>query len=238
MRAFATLLICGLLFVLVCLSPHTPVVRLSAAASSCSIPNFSGPTTNNTLVNPHVMTSGDFNKDGKIDLAIANSGAGGVLSIMLGNGAGGFSKTDINNVLRGPSAIISADLNADGNADLIIGNQDKTEGSVFVFLGNGAGGFGARKSFVNSFANLFVSSLAAGDVNGDGKLDVVIACNGALGGGPFFNGMTVLLGDGAGNLNQSVSKATGGNQPGSILLKDVNGDSKLDAVVANGHDPN
>jgi hypothetical protein len=184
------------------------------------------------------MTSGDFNKDGKLDLAVAHTGAGGALTIMLGDGVGGFSQTNINNVMRSPSAIVAADLNGDGNLDLIIGNSDRTEGSLFVFMGNGNGTFGARKQFVSPFANLYVSALAVGDVNGDGKLDVVIADDGSLSGGVAFTGITVVLGDGAGNLVQSSAKSNGGLRPTSILLKDVNGDTKLDAIVTNSGEQN
>lgn len=233
MNLRTTILIVGLLFASTCVFALMPSgATISSAASTCGIPNFSGPATT-TLRNPLVMASGDFNKDGKLDLAVGNSVTGGALSILLGSGAGGFSETDINNVMMTPAGIVAADLNGDGNLDLIVGNQNKSAGSVFVFLGNGSGGFGPRQSFVSSFANLSVSAVAAGDVNGDGKIDVVIATN-----GNGFQGITVLLGDGAGNLTQSASKSTGGFQPTSILLKDVNGDNKLDAVVVNGVDPN
>ena len=210
--------------------PSSAIIR--SAASACSVPNFTGPTTTSLPGSPRVFASGDFNKDGKLDLAVGNTG---VLSILLGNGTGGFSQTSISNVLRNPAGFVTADLNGDGNLDLIVGNQDKTEGSVFVFPGNGAGGFGTRRQFISPLANLFVSALAVGDVNGDGKLDVVIATNG--GGGPFFQGITTLLGDGAGNLTQSTSKSTGGSQPSSVFLQDINGDGKLDAVVSNQFDP-
>jgi hypothetical protein len=88
-----------------------------------------------------VFASGDLNKDGKLDLVVGNNS---VLSVLLGNGAGGFSQTSFSNVLRNPAGIVIADLNGDGNLDVIVGNQNKTEGSVFVFPGNGAGGFGTR----------------------------------------------------------------------------------------------
>src|SRR5215471_16877905 len=95
------------------------------AVATCTIPNFSGPTAS-SLRAPRVFASGDFNKDGKLDLAVGQSVTGGSLTIMLGDGAGGFSQTDITNVMRTPAGIVVADLNGDGNADLIIGNQDRT----------------------------------------------------------------------------------------------------------------
>jgi len=205
-------------------------------ASSCTIPNFS-PTTS-SLSFPRVMTSGDFNKDGKLDLAAAQVSTGGALTIMLGDGAGGFSQASISNVMRSPSAIVAADLNGDGNLDLITGNQSPTEGSIFVFMGNGNGTFGPRKQFLQAPLQDFVSALAVGDVNGDGKLDVVAALDGTLSGGVAFTGIRIALGDGAGNLTASSVKSAGGFRPTSVLLKDVNGDSKLDVVVANAAEQN
>jgi len=113
---------------------------------------------------------GDFNRDGKEDLAIANSGffSSGV-GVLLGNGNGTFQPevdyaTDIS-----PSSVNVVDLNGDGKVDLALGGIGN---SVGILLGNGDGSFRPHHEFGVGRGPL---SLVAGDFNGDGKVDIATA---------------------------------------------------------------
>src|SRR5215469_7280738 len=110
-----------------------------AIAASVS---FLGPTNYPVGTHPAAIVVGDFNGDGKADLAVANSG-GNDISILLGNGDGTFQQA--RNIIVGtnPVAIAVGDFNHDGKDDLaiILFDQTDSSGSVTVLLGNGDGTF-------------------------------------------------------------------------------------------------
>jgi hypothetical protein len=117
---------------------------------SFAVTNFGvGPT-------PRSVAMGDFNGDGKQDLATANQGSNNV-SVLLGNGAGGFSAPTNFGVGAAPVSVAVADFNKDGKQDLVTANFDS--GSVSILLGNGAGGFSAPTNFsAGSFPETRVES--------------------------------------------------------------------------------
>jgi hypothetical protein len=115
---------------------------------------------------------GDFNGDGKLDLAVVNLGTGSV-SILLGTGTGSFgAKTDfvVGGSGSGPRSLAVGDFNGDGKIDLVLASQ--TISPVSILLGTGTGSFGAKTDF--GTGNI-PASVASGDFNGDGKLDLVTA---------------------------------------------------------------
>ena len=170
--------------------------------------------------NPTSAAVGDFNGDGKLDLAVTNAG----VSILLGNGDGAFRAPVTYATGNSPSSVAVGDFNRDGKVDLAVANSGASNGvaSVSVLLGRGDGTFNPAVNYSGGFGSL---SLAVGDFNRDGKLDLVEA--------NFSTGnVTILLGNGNGTFQAPRSYGTNG-APTSVAVGDFNRDGKLDLVVAN-----
>ena len=177
---------------------------------------------------PVFVAAADFNGDGKLDIVTANSGDN-TITVLLGNGAGSFAAATGNPFAVGmnPQSIAVADFSKDGKLDLAVANANTN--SVTVLLGDGTGGFAAATGspFV---VGLTPQSIAVGDLNGDGKPDIVTADRGN-------NSITVLLGNGTGGFAAAAgSPFATGTSPQSVALSDVNGDGTLDVIVANAGD--
>lgn len=114
---------------------------------------------------PRALVVADFNGDGLADLATANF-AGNDVSVLLGNGHGGFQAARAIAAGNGPVTLVLGDLNRDGTPDLAVLNQlDKT---VSILLNDGSGNFQMATTLTG------VSSLLAGDVDGDGYADLLL----------------------------------------------------------------
>jgi hypothetical protein len=175
--------------------------------------------------NPVSLAVGDLNGDVKLDLAIVNASSNDA-TILLGNGSGAFTQAAGSPVEVGPSPrfVVIRDWNADGKLDLAVANRFSD--FVTIMMGNGLGGFTqAAGSPIPVEAGPY--SIAAGDVNADGKLDLAVANNGS-------NNVTIVLGNGSGGFTQVAgSPVAVGANPESVALADVSGDGKLDLAVAN-----
>lgn len=188
------------------------------------------------------VSVGDVNGDGKPDLAVANlcewdflqdqCVTAGSVGVLLGNGDGTFQAV----VSYASSGVLTesvavGDLNGDGKPDLVVVSECNNDcqfytGVVAVLLGNGDGTF--QKSFAYDLLDVEPTSVVIGDVNGDGKPDVVVTnYSGGL------NTVGVLLGNGDGTLQTIVNYNSAGYYPFSVTVGDINGDNKPDIVVAN-----
>lgn len=187
----------------------------------------------------------DVNGDGKPDLIVANcapsgapgcpGGAGdGNVAVLLGRGDGTFETA----VTYDPggystSSLAVADVNGDGIPDIIVSNlyacDNCSNGNVSVLLGHGDGTFQAAVSY--SSGDDIAWGVSVGDINGDGKPDLLVAAgcpNGFCGGGV----VAVLLGNGNGTF-QAASTYDSGGESTSVTVADVNGDGKPDLVALN-----
>ena len=142
----------------------------------------------------------------------------------------------------GAVSVTVADVNGDGNPDLLVGNLcsgggNCNDGSVGVLLGTGDGTYKPVLTYMSG--GFGVESVAAADLNGDGRRDLVVTNCAKAGSGtcPASDGtLGVLLGNGDGSFQSAVTYSTGGIGSWSVAVADVNGDGKPDLIVV-GYDP-
>jgi hypothetical protein len=191
---------------------------------------FGAQTTFPTGVGPVWIATGSFRtnlNNQNIDLAVANQTTN-TISILLGNGDGTFQpKADIA-AGGAPVSVLAQnfhDLNGLGILDLAVANHN--DNTIFIYQGNGDGTF-KQPSVIQLPSGYNPAALAAGDFNGDGHLDLVVADEGNA-------SVSVFLGNGDGTFQPRADYAAG-NSPVWVSTNDFNGDTVLDLAVANKQD--
>jgi hypothetical protein len=246
-------------------------IGLLMTASIAGASGFKVKTLIQVDTDPNNVALGDFNRDGKLDLAVASGDSIQTVSVFLGNGDGTFQPQVRYAVGSFPYGLAVADVNLDGNLDLLVSNY--VDGTISVLLGNGDGTFQPQETFPTgapygltgivvadfngdgypdlataSVGNAVLlgngdgtfqppifpttegaESVAVGDFNRDGKADLALGFGYSIGG---LANVQILLGNGDGSFTTGNAYKLGGAQPYSLAASDLNHDGKLDLVVA------
>ena len=200
--------------------------------------NFMAPATNPEVAvgdAPYSVALGDVDGDGDLDL-LSPSLSRGTVSIRLNNGAGSFTTPSYDEVGVGgrPASVALGDVDGDGDLDLVTANSNSSTVSVRINFGGGI--FSPLGNNSEVVVGGDPVSVALGDVDGDGDLDLL--CANRSDNFPAdiaLNTVSVRLNDGSGNfMAPATNPEVGvGMNPFSVALGDLDGDGDLDFVTAN-----
>ena len=194
--------------------------------------------------NPTSVAVGDFNRDGNLDLAVANYSSSNI-SVLTGNGSGGFTvQSSPPATGAGPITVVAGDCNGDGKSDLVTLNTNGQ--SVTLLLGNGNATFQtasvigtpANGNYWSNWEGGFAPCLVVGDFNGDGYLDVAVADPAFAFGISGNSALDMLMNNGAADpgtfTEQSLTPNArfNNNNFTGIATGDFNGDGNLDLLIS------
>jgi hypothetical protein len=178
--------------------------------------NFGSPAIFSGMEGPRPVAIGDFNGDGKADIAAGNQIGRHDLSILLGNGAGGFGPVTDYPIesFADPFSLVIDDFNGDTKLDIVVAERGRDR--VALLLGNGSGGF-----LTPTFSSVgdAPTGLALADFNRDGFRDVAVANS-------TSSNVSLLLGNGSGGF--SSGGAYFARLPTSVAAGDFNSDGRID----------
>jgi len=173
---------------------------------------------------------GDFNGDGKLDVATT---AGDAVAVLAGNGDGTLAPPTYFATGAQTLSVTAGDITGDGKLDLVTGD---TSGSVSVLLGNGDGTF--QPPIISSVAGQYVGAVVVGDLNGDGKLDLAVSASSySFSNYSYFFNADILLGNGEGNFTDAQfvplgsSYSSSGGPLSSLTAADFNSDGYPDLAA-------
>ena len=179
------------------------------------------PYDTNSTASPYGLVAADFNKDGKLDLATANYWDS--VSVLLGDGAGGFGAPVRFNLdpMDHPDALTTGDFNKDGKLDLAVLAAEN--GRVVIMQGNGSGAFTVTKRI---YVGAFPHRVLVHDMNGDGKDDIILTVS-------QKTNIVALFGDGAGGFGPVTQYPVQADSSfGGLGTGDFNGDGRPDIVTS------
>jgi hypothetical protein len=202
--------------------------------------NFPGPDLEiEGVQQPYGMDAGDLNGDGKLDAAVcgvSNTAGQSVVTVMLGDGAGGFTISTFS-VGDLPSSCKIGDMNNDGIPDIVVAGAlpgNTTNNFISTYLGNGKGQFALKQNKALGVGTL-KGDIALGDFDEDGNLDVAFPKTGTQIRHEFSTSVLLFFGDGHGHL-AAGPVLTVGEEPHTVIAVDVNHDGHLDLAVTNRTD--
>ena len=179
---------------------------------------------------PYPFAIGDVNNDGWPDIVATATATGPArrqqlpfsraLTLLLSDGKGGFASRQLPLRTGEPWFAAIADLNGDGKADIVATHHEQN--AMTVMIGDGRGGFAEARLSPFDFGHS-VFHVAAGEVNHDGKMDLVAAGGDSL---------RIMLGDGRGGFSSAVPVSVG-QGVWRLAMADLNEDGRIDVVTSN-----
>ncbi|CAF3960764.1 unnamed protein product [Rotaria sp. Silwood1] len=175
---------------------------------------------------PRYLTVSDLNNDGRMDIAITNTGSNNI-GVFLGYGNGSFESQRIfsTGANAPPSGIATGDFNNDGFMDISVTILNNS--NIGIFLGDANGTFREINNYSMGTGTTGLISIALGDINSDKQIDIVVADSEA-------NQVGIFLGRGDGTFESVCTLSTGDDSfPSLVIVDDINNDKRQDICILN-----